>query len=959
MNKRTSFPEQVRYVVMDFTNVQNVDHSSSVIFHDIQQIACVSGITLIFTTLNEKVEPKLQAHGILMPSAMRTTIVTAVTEDGDVVTTTTKREVRVSQHDVVQTLADDESTAASAARAVAEATNRPTTATASTSVASATGQSIIIVKETLTDGIRYVEDALLQRVDAIRERWLIFDSFRKAHSEARIKTEQLVRMACETFEEVCGSEKGLDLWRYAAVRTLERGQVLLRQGRHSSTLYVLQSGIVLAYVTAKTGYAGENGRPTYSRVRKKLERCSFLNESCLYTRDAASYTAVAAGKCVLWAFTEEQRSRMQKDAPHLYMDILRKALQHSAQMIAFAHEVQAKSQQAAEVASANHRREIRRLQSAVHGTKYNGHSDESGERDSAPVTSPVHLAKQPSVGALEWKRFNQRLGSSDDVRLASTDSEDDVTNPSAALHGNTNLTHSLDEWASMDHQNHAFEHLSLAMNSNSSPLHHPHLSDPTSLSTFASPRAQTHSLQEAEQVEPQLSKRMEEHARSVFYGHASHIHLIVDKASGKVARRTVIVPRKMSSNPGIQRRALTPRGNIDAGAVAAALPGDGSRVLGSPTNEAVEATAKAAAEGSRRRLESEDESKKEGGSLEPRSDGRVGLQEPQVCDVASTQDGRRRKRPLLVRQCSMDKYLDLQTLEQAVVDLGVFPSRHEIERMHRALAGDHKRDFADEREFLDMVRALKTSNLTQPAKRRLHVLYNEYCRNDGTLDQAGLAKVLTTLGHPDNESELEAIMLEWDTNGDGCVDFKALVSIMSTIMKAEEVQVQIENDFRRFYPNASMAANAIQAATEHAATVHVEDAMVHRDGSIKGPQSRPGSEGEGHSKTPRESNADLLSYHITKDDLLRVHKELGLSLSPEIADEMLFDADINGTGVDYCSLIRNIETLSTTEIHEAMKNARRAAHDELQKDIDALDAYARGEGTDNQVLVQIVDESGQ
>ena len=101
---------------------------------------------------------------------------------------------------------------------------------------------------------------------------------------------------------------------------------------------------------------------------------------------------------------------MQKDAPHLYMDILRKALQHSAQMIAFAHEVQAKSQQAAEVASANHRREIRRLQSAVHGTKYNGHSDESGERDSAPVTSPVHLAKQPSVGALEWKRFNQRLG---------------------------------------------------------------------------------------------------------------------------------------------------------------------------------------------------------------------------------------------------------------------------------------------------------------------------------------------------------------------------------------------------------------------------------------------------------------------------------------------------------------------------------------------------------------------
>lgn len=104
---------------------------------------------------------------------------------------------------------------------------------------------------------------------------------------------------------------------------------------------------------------------------------------------------------------------MQKDAPHLYMDILRKALQHSAQMIALAHELQAKSQQAAETASANHRREIQRLQSEVHGIKRSGSSgsgdDESG---GAAVTSPVRLAKQPSVGAQEWKRLNQRLGPS-------------------------------------------------------------------------------------------------------------------------------------------------------------------------------------------------------------------------------------------------------------------------------------------------------------------------------------------------------------------------------------------------------------------------------------------------------------------------------------------------------------------------------------------------------------------
>ena len=96
----------------------------------------------------------MRAHGILMPSALQTTTVTAVTEDGDVVSTTTTKEVRVSQHSLARTLADDESTASSAARAVAQATNRPTTVTASTSVSSATGQSIIVVKATMADGIR-------------------------------------------------------------------------------------------------------------------------------------------------------------------------------------------------------------------------------------------------------------------------------------------------------------------------------------------------------------------------------------------------------------------------------------------------------------------------------------------------------------------------------------------------------------------------------------------------------------------------------------------------------------------------------------------------------------------------------------------------------------------------------------------------------------------------------------
>lgn len=60
--------------------------------------------------------------------------------------------------------------------------------------------------------------------------------------------------------------------------------------------------------------------------------------------------------------------------------------------------------------------------------------------------------------------------------------------------------------------------------------------------------------------------------------------------------------------------------------------------------------------------------------------------------------------PIVVRQMSEDKYLDLEELEKAVLDLGIYPSHEEIESMHNALCADHPRKYADLEEFLDMVR---------------------------------------------------------------------------------------------------------------------------------------------------------------------------------------------------------------------------------------------------------------
>lgn len=71
----------------------------------------------------------------------------------------------------------------------------------------------------LSSDVRWVEDQLLSRAAEIRSQWLVFDSFRKAHSEAIIKA------SCEAFEAVIGSDVGSNLWKYASLRTLDKGQV--------------------------------------------------------------------------------------------------------------------------------------------------------------------------------------------------------------------------------------------------------------------------------------------------------------------------------------------------------------------------------------------------------------------------------------------------------------------------------------------------------------------------------------------------------------------------------------------------------------------------------------------------------------------------------------------------------------------------------------------------------------
>ena len=145
-------------------------------------------------------------------------------------------------------------------------------------------------------------------------------------------------------------------------------------------------------------------------------------------------------------------------------------------------------------------------------------------------------------------------------------------------------------------------------------------------------------------------------------------------ASGKVARRSAIHKMFSSDGPRIGH-AITQSGAPDTGAMAEARPSgtfDGSKCAVQPLSDAVQGAVNAV----QVQALAVGESKFGGGGGSKDSDGGGGggASPAQPPDSPETPLPRR-----LLRQRSMDKFLDLRALDHAVIDLGVYPSHQEVE----------------------------------------------------------------------------------------------------------------------------------------------------------------------------------------------------------------------------------------------------------------------------------------
>lgn len=256
-NKKISSAQRVRYLLIDFKHVSNADNSSIDQFHDIDTLLTRGNIHLIFSGLNAKLRAHFEKRHLIAKAPGKT----AIKEDPH-------------------------------------------------------APKCIDYHIDIDHAAEYVEELLLSRSAKIRQLWLVFDSFRKVHTEALIKT------SCETFEAVIGSTHvGTSLWKYASLKRVAKGELLCEQGTYNKTLYVLQEGLLTSYITTENG----------SRRRlHKMSRGAFINDECLFLDLSVGYNVIADRQSVVWAITQESMRKMERNDPNLALEIVRRVLRHTS-----------------------------------------------------------------------------------------------------------------------------------------------------------------------------------------------------------------------------------------------------------------------------------------------------------------------------------------------------------------------------------------------------------------------------------------------------------------------------------------------------------------------------------------------------------------------------------------------------------------------------------------------------
>jgi len=278
--------------------------------------------------------------------------------------------------------------------------------------------------------------------------------------------------------------------------------------------------------------------------------------------------------------------------------------------------------------------------------------------------------------------------------------------------------------------------------------------------------------------------------------------------------------------------------------------------------------------------------------------------------------------------------LPMGSLHLAVKDLGLYPTEQELEQCCKYVAlqrregpkqcddttdPDHgsavepprptslgDSDSLDFQEFLQVVEGFTLDHLNVDERSSLHNLYEEHASIDGRLYHGGLERLMTSIGHPMEDTELEVVLSEWEegsgisTTGERSLTFGGFLSMMSVYLKRESVAEQMELDFLKF----AGVLDATGGDGDGGLLAHIA-----RGNSY----DLPATTIEQLYQTLASSPGDLV---ITAPSIMELYlRRHGTVLELSVAQDMIFDAgDGEGTSISIEEFSQVIKQVSRSEL---------------------------------------------
>jgi len=207
--------------------------------------------------------------------------------------------------------------------------------------------------------------------------------------------------------------------------------------------------------------------------------------------------------------------------------------------------------------------------------------------------------------------------------------------------------------------------------------------------------------------------------------------------------------------------------------------------------------------------------------------------------------------------------------------IGLFPTLEELQKMHESLTRSRrtttvagstaKSGKVDLEEFIHMVEILTIAKLSQSQRIHLVRLFDQFSEDmvpdDGleTIDinspigigppsfrsvkrfsisedragmsekptkglkREGLSELMKALGHPASEVEQEYMMHEWDVDDTGYISLDSFISMVATVLKTEELDTMVEQDFLRMAGNDNKMIRRISICDPEARSAVVKE----------------------------------------------------------------------------------------------------------------------------------------